>query len=481
MIKVPEVKKAHLNRAGVTVLLLFSLMQNNSMAQQVDFDDHKPNLIIDVQNDRWDVAGSEYKLPIIVRAAIATKNNASEFYSTRDQFALIMQESLERFGLNNIAVTVLVIPSERDSLSQAVEPYIMDDEELASFDEVLVVREASLFQETISENDHSPVYFDIARHRARMIRTSIQVIADFYDFAQETNLGSMPLWAEYVDRDAKKSKAEALKKFEKKLMLELERIYGPAADVLSARDGHLVVGMGKNQGVQKNDWVEIVEPDRIISREEDTYLRDGGVVGLASVYHLMDDSCRLRVVRQWSEHQPGSWALQRRGPLFAINICVTPSLFVDYDQYAVQFSGAAERSSDWGGGFHFIRIRDSQSHNDYGIGFSGFTLWRFHNGRRCNWGIKGAFDFDIPFRKDDDNNIVSSVLFSFHFGLVNELVLSRTNDLLFLVGYRHGFKNSQWDYSAGEETFPAYWQGHAPIVNNSGFFISVGYRWLVFL
>ena len=427
--------------------------------------------------------------PQILRAPLARDREGPEFYSFADKVAATIQEILYRLDLEGILVAIPVDTERIESHPFEMQHSIYDADELQLFDEAIVVRSAVLLQSAaarprderhaLHESFFTP--YDQGRRAppAGNIRTTITLQAEYYDIEREQYLGALQIQAEYCGGDSSRSRERAWKKLEQKLVLEFTRIYSASAGgVLDAAGSRMTLDIGSQQGVDRNMYMEIIAPDRITGEAETEGIVDGGVVALGAVLDVAEECCTLRIVRQWRDHYPGSWALYRPGSLFALQLTVTPALMVNYSNYTLHFHAGVERALEGGGGFSILRAQDSQGRDDYGFGFSGFTLWRFLNRPRLDGGVRCGFDFDIPFRKDDDGGTVSTLLFSLHVGFTGEIVLSPGTDLVLFGGYRHGFKNSHWNYSREEETLPAYWLGEAPEVNNTGFFLSVGYKWI---
>lgn len=97
-----------------------------------------------------------------------------------------------------------------------------------------------------------------------------------------------------------------------------------------------------------------------------------------------------------------------------------------------------------------------------------------------NLGGKVGCDFDFPFRRDDDDQWVRTVLFSAYINLVIEYAATARSDFVLAAGYRLAAKTHHWKYSIDEETYPAAWESKIPEVDNSGIMVSVGYQYYLF-
>ncbi|MBN2356791.1 hypothetical protein JXO59_11810 [candidate division KSB1 bacterium] len=425
---------------------------------------------------------------VIIRAPIVPEQEGHIYFSFHDQVAIIFEDIVDKLDLGGLGVAIWVDPATAAQQPSFVKDNILGYEQLSDYVEVVVISDATIHQQAVRPEQAQPqsvkeLLFDqdastVDEPYPDNIQTLVSLEADFYEIEEDQYLGSMFIEVEHTGGNRAESEAAALKKLAEKVTLEFKRIYWLSGDIISAEDGTLTLNFGKNHGVRKNFKLEIVEPDRIVTEGENEMLIDGAVVGLAAVTDVGEDSCQAKVMRLWRDHQPGSWVVERPGSRFALQLNIMPPLIVDYANYSLHFHAAPMRAFDWGGGLSFIRVKDSQDRNDYGFGFSGFTLYRFVNGPRFDWGAKLGFDLDIPFRKDDEENVVSTALFSLYLGLNAEVLLSRKTDLIFCAGYRLGLKNDHWDYSVDEESYPAYWLDQAPEVENSGFVFSIGYKYI---
>jgi hypothetical protein len=94
---------------------------------------------------------------------------------------------------------------------------------------------------------------------------------------------------------------------------------------------------------------------------------------------------------------------------------------------------------------------------------------------------RAGLDFDVAFRKDDENKTVNLGFFSVPVGLVGDIYLSRKSDISIFAGYRFSGRTDSWQRpSEGEESKSAVWSDGAPQVNVSGIFVTVGYK-IIFL
>ncbi|UCE05050.1 MAG: hypothetical protein JSW07_15705, partial [bacterium] len=278
----------------------------------------------------------------------------------------------------------------------------------------------------------------------------------------------------------KKSKAKAMKLLKRKAISKLKSIYWFSADIIKIKNGMIGLPFGTTSGIKKGMMFELVEPDRVWTYEDEEILVPGGSAGIATVVDTSADNSGLRILRQWRDHYIGSWAIEHPTSVFALGLNFVPPSTDAYTNLGIQLHVGPMHDFDWGFGMQIIRITDSFGDDDFGFGFGGFGIWRFLNTSKIDLGVKLGIDLDIPFRKDDDGQTVHSILFSGYMGVVGEFLLSKKFDFVISAGYCFSTKSDKWEYSDDEETFPAFWEKDAPEVNNSGFMLSVGFKYLLF-
>lgn len=423
---------------------------------------------------------------ITMRAPIIAQDK-SEYFSLNDQIADIIIQATEELYLDDVVVCIMA-----DSLSPEQDPAIAQQiifrlNDLTAYREAIVIAETDLAQQIVPvERDNRLTLKDLIFAKSNKndegsysndIKTDLSMYGYFFDIETGALQGPFHLEVTEYGGNNEKSKKEALKTFKQRAILELKRIYWLAADVVSTTSGTISVPMGKNRGIKNGMDFEVITPDCVMGEGEDERMVPARVVGSASVVKVSDDSSYLHFSRQWQDPEPGSWIVEQSSALFAVQMTVVPPGLGNYSNYAIQVHARPMARFDGGAGFSIMRVTDSAHHDDYGFGFSGFALWRFVNGSRIRLGSQTGFDFDIPFRRDNDDNVVSALLFSMYLGMTTEIVLSPKADVVFMAGYRHGFRASKWEYTQDEENYPAFWRDRAPSLNNSGFMLSVGYKY----
>jgi hypothetical protein len=315
---------------------------------------------------------------------------------------------------------------------------------------------------------------------SKNVQTQLLVYALFIDIESGQSLGSLELEAFHAGGTSEKSKAKATTSLKKKAKAELKRIYWFSSDLITTNQGKPELPYGTKSGVEKGLIFELFEPDRNWELDDEEFLVPGGSAAIATVADTSADSSGLKIFRQWRDIYPGSWAVEHPAPIFALRLNFSPPSIGSYSNFGISFHFAPLKKFDYGGGIQIIRVIDSYEEDNFGFGFAGFGIVKFVNTSKIDLGGKLGIDFDIPFKKDDDGQIVHTILFSSNIGIVGEFLLSRKLDFVINAGYRFGISADDWKYSEDEESNPAYWEKDAPVVKNSGLMLSVGFNYLLF-
>ncbi len=315
---------------------------------------------------------------------------------------------------------------------------------------------------------------------SKNIQTQLSVYAPIVDVSTGALLGTLDLQVFHTGGSAKKSKTRAMKLLKEKAKEELKRIYWFSAEVIKTKKGMTGIAFGTRSRIRKAMVFELIEPDRIWEQGDEEFLVPGGSAAIASVVDTSIDSSGFKILRQWRDCYPGTWAVEHPTPIFALGLNFTPPSIGSYSNVGICFQFGPLNSFDLGFGMQIIKVTDSYEEDDYGFGFNGFGIWRFINTSKIDLGGKLGIDLDIPFKKDDDGQTVHAILFSSYLGVVEEFLVSKKFDFSMNIGYRLGLRNDNWKYTEDEENLPAYWEQDAPEVKNSGLMVSVGFKYFLF-
>lgn len=391
-----------------------------------------------------------------------------------DTIAWYLQATLRESERDDILVALYTSADDRH-LSRAVRPgEPLTRAQTALYNEALLVADVTLFQERTGKAE--PVYFDTGPESKRSPRsksfrpfftTEIYVHIHYLDLADGQFLGGSTITAADSNASALKSEAGAFDQLNRQLRLEMARVYGPSGDVERSGPDFLL----------KGHYAKDFPNRQIFALVAPASNHSSDLAGFAIATTSHEEETVLQVSRLWRDLSPGSWAMPYTQPVFSLYLHLQPPLFGSYSQYGLYLQGNPLARTDWGFGLNIIRAKDSFDDLDYGVGLSAFGRYRVKDGTRFDAGVKLGADLDIPFRRDDADNSVSTLLFSSQAAVTADVLLTPSTDLLWSVGYRISNRANSWDYSEEEESYPAQWQGAAPSISSSGFFITVGFRY----
>jgi hypothetical protein len=93
---------------------------------------------------------------------------------------------------------------------------------------------------------------------------------------------------------------------------------------------------------------------------------------------------------------------------------------------------------------------------------------------------KLGVNLDIPFKEDDDGQTVTTAVLSGSLGISCSLLLTKKSDIEINLGYRLSTKPSNWTYNVDEAEYYAFWSDEPPVVDLTGFYFIVGYKFILF-
>jgi len=368
---------------------------------------------------------------------------------------------------------------------------VLNLQDLRGYSDAIIIVAAEIFQQGVPpESDGN--YFSLndriadrgqaeqGKKYSNNIQTRLYLLAKVVDLESGEMYHSLDLNIFHSGGSAKKSKQKAMKKLEQRIKVELKGAYWFSSDIFESSGRKVGIPWGTRYQVKKGMVFDIIEPDQIWTGDNEDYLVPGGIVGIAMVVDTSADSSGLKILRQWRDHYPGAWVLERPEPIFGLGMQYSLPTMDSYTSLGFSFSLRPIHAFDYGFGLQFIRVTDSFDNDDYGFGFGGFGIWRFLNTQKIDFGGKLGVDLEIPFRKDDSGETVSTALFSAQVGIVAELLFARKFDFVIHAVYRFATKSEDWVYSEEDQTTPAYWENGAPKVDNSGLTLTIGLKYLLF-
>ena len=414
-------------------------------------------------------------LPYPIRKAMSP-NISGKYFSTNDEMAILLERVLDDIDLYDIPVGIPIDTVTSGPKLQRLQ-YTLPD--LAGADEAVIVTSATIMQDTL-KTDESDGLIDSFRKKENYYTETVLTV-DFFDIEEKTILGSMELFADNIDKNREKSRKGALRNLAQKATFELKQIYWYSAGLTIKDKNTISAPLGTERGAYKGLTFQIMEPERIWQEEDGEYVEPGGPAGFATVVETDKDSSTLVIHRQWRPFYSDAWIVEHPYPLYALKLNITPPTFNGYFNLGIGVHGRPMNYFDWGFDLHYTQTEDSFNENNYGFGFGGFAMVRYFNTPTIDLGFIGGLDIDIPFRKDDNDNVVSTFLLSTYLGLTFEIPVTSHMDFIATSGYRFGIEADEWEYSVDDESLPAFWENEKkPSVKNSGLLFSVGFKFILF-
>lgn len=414
-----------------------------------------------------------------LRPPLPKGERSGTYPSLKDEIAHTLIGVLHRLGVDEVLVAVRRDTNETIfRSSRAARRWFL--REFKNSKEAIVLTRVTAFIDTVQMETDEAGLVDLVRQGDRLVETTIEIAADFLSVDSMEILGS--LVESGVGRHANPDEARkrAIRDLELRLERELKRIYWFSLEMRIEPDGSLTVPKGKNHDMFTGLTFHIVEPDRVYEDSEGEFIEAGGEAGFARVVQVDRDSSTLQVTRQWRPFYPEAWLVEYPYPIYSFSLAAMPPVRPGF--YAVGLTIESNPMNLFGWGFQgrFIRLDDSRNSTDNGFGFGAFGIYRWYNSTLFNMGAAAGVDVDIPFRKDDNGQTVSTFVPSIFAAATFEFPLSSHFDFFAWAGYRFAIESDVWDYSNEEESIPAFWIGDPPKADNDGILISVGFRYLLF-
>ncbi|MBN1351846.1 hypothetical protein JXJ21_20720 [candidate division KSB1 bacterium] len=453
--------------------------------------------------DEFDTGSCEIgKIRIPLRSA---GRDTSGKFALIDEVAIILQDALSQQGYWGIQVGIRVgeeLAQPNDSLETSFDSRIVEFDDLFGYMDLLLIDSLEFSQnktisQTTSPADESyfnqsgscifgfPGLFNMFRRRdggkdgaeGGAIRTDVSVQIAQIEVDSCRVLDIFAVSATGWGATAFKSKIEALDNLAHNARFEFDWRYGLSSGVFAVENQEVSLQSGSRAGIRENILFEMITPALI----EDSVLTDESYgedsAALLKIVKTTRDSSTGRLLRQWRPLLPGCWATEYPSSVHALQLVVALPAPPGYNAFGAQFMARPLEKADWGLGFKAVRIDDSYNERVWGFGMGGFGIWRFFETQKFDLGGKIGLDFDFLFKQDEEENIVSTGLFSAPLTLTAEILISKHVDFFIETGYRFGMKSSKWSYSEDEESYPAFWLNDPPEVTSSGLVLTVGYKY----
>lgn len=310
------------------------------------------------------------------------------------------------------------------------------------------------------------------------IQTQLSIKIENIDVVSGESIHDFDVSVSYTGGDYAESRKDALKELKEATSNKVKFMYQLISEVISVEGTDLYLFLGSNVGVTKNTLFEIIQPDRkkIVYDKEVTI--PGNSAGLVCVNSFSREGNQSRIIRQWRPIEPGYHAHEFSKNIFALQLFALPDYPMDYFQIGLQFHFKPLAAYDYGLNLRYNRVSDSYKEKDNGFGFGAFGAKRILTIPSLLTHAKAEFDADFIFKRDEDGNIASTPLLSFTLAIDASLMLTSKSDFELNIGYRFSTKSSSWTYSEEDESYDAIWDDSSPEVDLSGFYFTIGYKFI---
>jgi len=408
-------------------------------------------------------------------------DNDKKFYSLEDEVGTIISELKKEVYLNYEIKVCIEVDTTIEILDSTFKNALITNlNQINQYGETIIINQVSIDQEEIQLEDQTGYFAEKNEAYSNNILTTLIFFSCLLNTKTGEDLGTFDFELVEIGKTKESSRELVIKAFKKKIKNELKRFYWFSTEIDSTKDGVITIPLGSKHGVKKGMEFELIELDRTWIINEEEVSTPSQTVALVSVIDTLKESSQLKYLRKWNDHHEGSWVLEHFNPIYGIEAFCIPPLANSYFNLGILLHGGPIHSLDVGGGAHFLKIADSFNDHDYGLGFSGFVIWRFLNKPGFDLGSRLGLTMDIPFKKDDLGRVALTTLFSLNIGLIAEFPISKELDFVINTGYRYGRKSDDWNYSEDDETYPATWDQGPPKVENSGFMLLIGFKYILF-
>ena len=275
------------------------------------------------------------------------------------------------------------------------------------------------------------------------------------------------------------SRAKAIENFRDVLIGELRMLYSLSSEVITVEGNEAILFLGAEVGVEKNTLFEIVEPDKYRTLKNRRITIPGRSAGLVCVTDLSSETNRSQIIRQWRTIEEGDLAVEYSGSVRGFQLYILPPFPEKNFQLGAQYHFQPIAAYDFGFMLRYSETNDSYENRTRGLGLGGFGTKQIVASSPVQLNAKLALEVDLFFKKDDENHSVYLGIPSAAFGMNVSLMLSRKSDCEINFGYRFTGPSSTWVYSEGDGNLDAVWNQDAPEVNLSGWFFTVGYKYIL--
>jgi len=415
-------------------------------------------------------------------ASVAVQLGRFEVIDRRDLGSILAEQALQQTGLvadSEIVELGKLAASDRGILVNVLnfsqrgvppESYDDDDDDNSGFWEGLI---SGVVEGIFSGDAETDEPF------ANNIQTQLSVDIKSIDIATAKSEKSIHISVTHTGGGRGDSRANAIQKFREALFNELSRMYALTSEVITVEGNEVILFLGVEVGVREKSMFEIREPDKFKTVQDRKITVPGRSKGLVSVTDLSSETNRSLILRQWGTIREGDVALEYPGSVRGFQIYVLPPWPEKNFRIGAQFHFQPIAAYDFGFEFYYSDAPDSYEIKTRGFGLGGFGAIRLVASSPMQLNAKLGLDLDIFFKRDDEDHTVTNACGSLTAGLNASIMVARSSDIEFNFGYRFSGPTANWIYSADENTHDAVWDKDAPKIDLSGWYFTVGYKFIL--
>jgi hypothetical protein len=313
------------------------------------------------------------------------------------------------------------------------------------------------------------------------IQTHLVVKIRILDIDAGQALETLTIKINHTKGSWEESRAGTIDKLRNMTFRELQKVYLLSPEVIESKETNVLLGVGSNVGIQEGMLFLIKTPDQVEEYVDEIITIPGKGIGMVSAKEISKERSYATILRQNGFIKPGYRAFEYPNTLYGLRIAFSPAIVDSMISLDAQFFWHPIQRWSYGLGIRLIRVTDSYGDKDFGFGMEGLGAVHLLSLPKVRVGSIVGLNFDLPFRKDDDDNTVYLPILSLQVGVMANIFHYWKTDISVYAGYRISSRIEDWQISSDEEEDRSiYWESNAPEINISGFFIQIGYRFIFF-
>ncbi len=297
---------------------------------------------------------------------------------------------------------------------------------------------------------------------------------------------SFNLNAEFTGGNRATSLSKVLDQVTNQIRMKLKDLYMITSEIVEINGSDVTILSGENLGLKKGAMFEISSKNRTKTYKGKKITIPGKRRGLLRLTNVGPDASQGKIVRKWRPIKSGHRAYELKRPAQIADV-----VFSYYPHNKYQLGGRfwIAPFNDLSASINLLAgsVRDSRNKMDGFIGLGTDITYTIFS----NFGVTGFTSLSLPalfpFRYDDDNHLVSSILSDPTITTNLSIQINSKTDIIFSKNYIHSTLHGPWQWrkDTGQtdddgksitETEPGVWNDAPPEIELSGSYFSVSLR-----